>query len=164
MESTNRLNPVAYINLVINYQNNKEFDNAIRYGEEGIKWSVKQADSSRMAELYGALSDAYKGNNDYKNAFKNLDIYYKLKLKNINDIQKDKVYEIEQKFKSENKDLTINNLKTSNELNNKIIKQQKWLMSIIAATFLLGGFFLYNFLKRKICNPKQKSSWLRTTN
>ena len=55
---------------------------------------------------------------------KNLDIYYKLKLKNINDIQKDKVYEIEQKFKSENKDLTINNLKTSNELNNKIIKQQ----------------------------------------
>ncbi len=70
LESTNRLNPVAYINLVINYQNNKEFDNAIRYGEEGIKWSVKQADSSRMAELYGALSDAYKGNNDYKNAFK----------------------------------------------------------------------------------------------
>ena len=40
--------PVAYINLVINYQNNKEFDNAIRYGEEGIKWSVKQADSSGM--------------------------------------------------------------------------------------------------------------------
>lgn len=154
LESTNRLNPVAYINLVINYQNNKEFDNAIRYGEEGIKWSVKQADSSRMAELYGALSDAYKGNNDYKNAFKNLDIYYKLKLKNINDIQKDKVYEIEQKFKSENKDLTINNLKTSNELNNKIIKQQKWLMSIIAATFLLGGFFLYNFLKRKNLQSK----------
>ena len=164
MESTNRLNPVAYINLVINYQNNKEFDNAIRYGEEGIKWSVKQADSSRMAELYGALSDAYKGNNDYKNAFKNLDIYYKAKAKkNINDIQKDKVYEIEQKFKSENKDLTINNLKTSNELNNKIIKQQKWLMSIIAGTFYWVVFLQFSE-KEKICNQSRKSSWLRTTN
>ncbi|MCL1664557.1 histidine kinase [Elizabethkingia ursingii] len=149
LESIDRLNPVAYINLAINYQGNKEFDNAVKYGEEGIKWSVKHKDSSRMAEMYAALSDAYKGKGDYKNSLKNIDTYYKLKLKNINDIQKDKVYEIEQKFKSENKDLTINNLKTSNELNNKIIKQQKWLMSIIAAAFLLGGFFLYNFLKRK---------------
>lgn len=149
LESIDRLNPVAYINLAINYQGNKEFDNAVKYGEEGIKWSIKHKDSSRMAEMYAALSDAYKGKGDYKNSLKNIDTYYKLKLKNINDIQKDKVYEIEQKFKSENKDLTINNLKTSNELNNKIIKQQKWLMSIIAAAFLLGGFFLYNFLKRK---------------
>ncbi|MDX8571314.1 histidine kinase [Elizabethkingia sp. HX QKY] len=149
LESIDRLNPVAYINLAINYQGNKEFDNAVKYGEEGIKWSVKHKDSSRMAEMYAALSDAYKGKGDYKNSLKNIDTYYKLKLKNINDIQKDKVYEIEQKFKSENKDLTINNLKISNELNNKIIKQQKWLMSIIAAAFLLGGFFLYNFLKRK---------------
>ena len=149
LESTNRLNPVAYINLAINYQGNKEFDNAIKYGEEGIKWSVKHKDSSRMAELYAALSDAYKGKGDYKNSLKNLDIFYKLRLKNINDIQKDKVYEIEQKFKSENKDLTISSLKTKNKLNNRIILQQKWLMFIVGATFLLGGFVLYNFLKRK---------------
>ncbi|OPB94541.1 histidine kinase [Elizabethkingia ursingii] len=149
LESTGRLNPVAYINLAINYQMNNEFDSAIKYGEEGIKWSVKHKDSSRMAELYAALSDAYKGKSDYKNSLKNLDTFYKLKLKNINSIQKDKVYEIEQKFKSENKDLTITNLKTSNKLNSRIIMQQKWIMSILAAAFLLGGFFLYNFLKRK---------------
>lgn len=149
LESIDRLNPVAYINLAINYQGNKEFENAVKYGEEGIKWSVKHKDSSRMAEMYAALSDAYKGKGDYKNSLKNIDTYYKLKLKNINDIQKDKVYEIEQKFKSEKKDLTISNLKTRNELNNRIILQQKWIMFIIAGAFLLGGFFLYNFLKRK---------------
>ncbi|AQX51303.1 sensor histidine kinase [Elizabethkingia anophelis] len=149
LESTNRLNPVAFINLAINYQGNKEFDSAIKYSDEGIKWSVKHKDSSGMAEFYAVLSDAYKGKGDYKNSLKNIDTFYKLRLKNINDIQKDKVYEIEQKFKSENKDLTISSLKTKNKLNNRIILQQKWLMFIVGATFLLGGFVLYNFLKRK---------------
>lgn len=109
-----------------------------------------------MAEFYAVLSDAYKGKGDYKSSLKYIDTYYKLKLKNINDIQRDKVYEIEQKFKSENKDLTINSLKTKNKLNNRIILQQKWLMFILGATFLLVGFVLYNFLKRKICNPGQR--------
>ncbi|MCL1669863.1 histidine kinase [Elizabethkingia ursingii] len=154
LESTGRLNPVAYINLAINYQGNKEFDNAIKYSDEGIKWSVKHKDSSGMAEFYAVLSDAYKGKGDYKNSLKNIDTFYKLKLKNINSIQKDKVYEIEQKFKSENKDLTISNLKTKNKLNSRIILQQKWIMSILAAAFLLGGFFLYNFLKRKNLQSK----------
>lgn len=154
LESTNRLNPVAFINLAINYKENKEFDNAIKYSDEGIKWSVKHKDSSGMAEFYAVLSDAYKGKGDYKNSLKNIDTFYKLKLKNINDIQKDKVYEIEQKFKSENKDLTISSLKTKNKLNNRIILQQKWLMFIVGATFLLGGFVLYNFLKRKNLQSK----------
>ncbi|CAM3682482.1 sensor histidine kinase [Elizabethkingia occulta] len=149
LESIDRLNPVAFINLAINYKGNKEFDNAIKYSDEGIKWSVKNKDSSGMAEFYAVLSDAYKGKGDYKSSLKYIDTYYKLKLKNINDIQRDKVYEIEQKFKSENKDLTINSLKTKNKLNNRIILQQKWLMFILGATFLLVGFVLYNFLKRK---------------
>lgn len=41
LESIDRLNPVAFINLAINYKGNKEFDNAIKYSDEGIKWCEK---------------------------------------------------------------------------------------------------------------------------
>ena len=107
--------------------------------------------TSRFKQNGGTLYCAIrclKGKNDYKNALKNLDIYYKLKLKNINDIQKDKVYEIEQNLSLKKKDLTISNLKTRNELNNRIILQQNG-SCLLLPEHSYWVVFPLQFLKRK---------------
>jgi len=104
-----------------------------------------------------ALStEAYKKKGDYRNAYYALDTVLTLFAAREKSIQADKNNELLTQFQTEKKDLQIKALKINNELSEKRISQQKFL--IIAIVFFLGVILVlfYLFYNRRLLKAKNK--------
>jgi chemotaxis protein histidine kinase CheA len=129
-------------NLATSFVVNKQIDSAIYYYKYGIFVNDSLQSPYSKHVLYGGLSNAYRLKGDYKNAIAALDSSFTILTRKNDQINASKLEEIKAKYKSDEKDLEIKVLKANNELQQKIVRQQWWLLG---AVFVIGVGVVYYF-------------------
>lgn len=123
------LSPQLLLNMSRTFLQNKQYDSAIYYSREAIAMNrAIGADPANSFNYYRALNEAYKKKGDYRNAYYALDTVLTLFAAREKSIQADKNNELLTQFQTEKKDLQIRTLKINNELSEKRISQQKFLI------------------------------------
>lgn len=160
LKKTHNLHGIAYNNLATTFIRNGQPDSAIYYYREGLALQKNDVTGKYSNVHYKGLIDAYKMKGDYRSALAAADSAYKIELRNSKAIEAVKVAEMNEKYETEKKDQNIKQLKSRNELNETIIKQQRWTMFLILLIFLgLLSFFLifYRQQRLKVNNKLLKS-------
>lgn len=123
------LSPQLLLNMSRTFLQNKQYDSAIYYSRKAIAMNrAIGADPANSFNYYRALNEAYKKKGDYRNAYYALDTVLTLFAAREKSIQADKNNELLTQFQTEKKDLQIRTLKINNELSEKRISQQKFLI------------------------------------
>lgn len=159
---TNNLNEIAYNNLATSFVHNHQFDSAIRYFREAISFAQKGPKKIPSPVYYKGLVEAYKSKGDYARALQVADSAYDIETRDIRQIEAVKVAEIHAKYETEKKDRNIAELSSRNELNEKIIRQQRWTM-ILGFLVFLGGLLVFYFIHRQY-RLKEKNRLLQSEN
>lgn len=145
---TNNLNEIAYNNLASSFVHNHQLDSAIRYYREAISLAQKSPKIKPSPIYYKGLIQAYKMKGDYASALRVADSAYEIETRDIRAIEAVKVAEIHEKYETEKKDRNIAELSSRNELNEKIIRQQRWTL-VLAFLVFLGGLSVLYFIHRQ---------------
>lgn len=143
LKKTNSLNDVAYNNLATAFNLNKQPDSAIYYYKEGIALGQKDNLGKQKKVHYLGLVDAYKMKGDFAKALDAADSAHTIELRNSKAIEAVKVAEMHEQYETEKKDQNIQQLRSRNQLNETIIKQQRWTLFLILLIFLGVLSFFY---------------------
>ena len=154
LETKKALNPAAYGNLGKNYLLAGDADNAIKYAREGAQETLKVADSSYLANNYSLLSNAYELKKDYDSALYYRDEYYIALMDGKEKAEGERIADLEKKYETAKKDLTIKSLNSKNSLNLETIKQQRWMLFSLGLLAVSGGLLFYNRHKRNLLKEK----------
>ncbi|SOD15061.1 tetratricopeptide repeat-containing sensor histidine kinase [Pedobacter xixiisoli] len=148
LKKTNNLNDVAYNNLATAFNLNKQPDSAIRYYKEGIALEDKDPSGKQKKVHFMGLVDSYKMKGDYVKALEAQAVAHAIELRNFKAIEADKVAEMNEKYEAEKKDQNIEQLKSRNQLNETVIKQQRWTIFLSFLVFL-GVISLFYIIYRQ---------------
>lgn len=165
IKSKNRLwESFNYNNIGNTYNDLGEYSKAIEYFKKSNVIKEELNDKFSIMTGYVGISEAYSKIGDYNNAFKYLKSHNRLKDSLGIVEQASMLKDLEMKYKSENQELEIDRLKTSEELQNEINKnleiesQTRFrlvIVLVLAAIILLGGVaLLLKSNKRKQLNNK----------
>ncbi|ALL05723.1 histidine kinase [Pedobacter sp. PACM 27299] len=156
LKKTNNLNDVAFNNLATAFNLNKQPDSAIYYYKEGIALERKEASGKQKTVYYLGLIDAYKMKGDLVKALQAADSAHRIEIRNNKAIEAVKVAEMHEQYETENKDQNIQQLKSRNQLNETIIKQQRWTIFLSLLVFIGVLSFLYGFYRQQRLKEKNK--------
>lgn len=115
----------------------KQHEKGIEACKESLKISEELGLEERAMKAYGYISFIYEDKGDYKNAFKNLEIYFRSYMEYFNKDKDNTIRDIVAKYDSEKKENEINLLQTQNLL--KDTRLQKANQTKYA---LIGGLVL----------------------
>lgn len=162
LKRTNNLNDVAYNNLATAFNLNKQPDSAIRYYKEGIALENEDPSGKQKKVHYMGLVDSYKMKGDFANALEALAVAHAIELRNYKAIEAVKVAEMNEKYETEKKDQNIAQLKSRNQLNETIIKQQRWtiFLSFLVFVGILSLFYIIYRQQRL----REKNNLLKSEN
>ncbi|MDR2223201.1 MAG: histidine kinase [Flavobacteriaceae bacterium] len=138
----NALQDNTFNNLATSFVGNKQIDSAIYYYKYGIFVNDSLHSPSSKHILYGGLSNAYRLKGDYKNALDAIDSSFTIHTRMTEQINANKLEEIRAKYKSDEKDLEIKVLKANYDLQQKVVRQQWWLLG---AVLIIGIGVVYYF-------------------
>ncbi len=159
---TNSINSEAYNNLATSFIRNSMQDSAIYYYKKAIALNQKESPGKRKFIYYIGLLDAYKLKGDYKLALQASREAHALEMAAISQIEAIKVAEIKEKYEAEKKDKNIVELQSINQLNKKVIQQQKTTIILSSLAFLAIILSLYfSYRQRQL---KQKNNLLQSDN
>ncbi len=121
-------------------------------------------DTDHQRSIFLELSKTYSQLGDYKNAYENLNKYKDLEINFLKNIQEKNIDELEIKFDSKQKDLTLKKLTISKQKQNlEILKQKNFnliLFFLIVMFVLITGIVLLalfnNKKKNKLLHNKNK--------
>lgn len=136
LKKSNNLNDIAYNNLATAFIRNGQADSAIVYYNAGIAMEQKDPSGKRRVAHYQGLIDAYKLKGDYKSALLAADSAYKIEVRNTRAIEADNIAAMHEKYEVEKKDRSIKELNGRNQLNEQVIKQQRWSLFLLFIIFL----------------------------
>lgn len=105
-----------YNNLADLYKDTRKFNKSIEYLELSKKIAVRKKSPYVLLPTYDNLSQVYDSLENWKNAYKNLKLYQKLKDSIDSEELKKSMAEIEERYQSEKKQQEIENLKKQSEL------------------------------------------------
>lgn len=146
--------PMYYRNLAVAYQREKNYDRAIDIANEGIEKVKTASDSSLFYSFYSTLALSYEAKGDYKKALELQGISQHYNLEKTKRNQLENISAIENRYKSENRDLQIKNLQITDSLKSQIIVQQKWLIFVFFCFVLLILTAMYFRYKRGLIKEK----------
>lgn len=162
LKKTNNLNDVAYGNLATSFIRNNQPDSAIFYYKQAIAFSEKHTPGKAKFVFYQGMIDAYAAKGNYEEALNAAVSAYRIELENIKKIEAVKVAEIQEKYEAEKKDRSISELVNRNELNEKVIAQQRWTFGLATLVFFATLLFFYVFYRQR--QLKQKNTLLQSEN
>jgi len=136
LKKTNNLNDIAYNNLATAFSRNGQADSAIFYYKAGIAMEQKDPSGKRKTVPYEGLIEAYKLKGDYKSALLAADSLYTIETRNNRAIEAGNIALMHEKYAVEKKDRSIKELNGRNQLNEQIIKQQRWSFFLLLIIFL----------------------------
>ncbi|HEY9197672.1 MAG TPA: ATP-binding protein, partial [Mucilaginibacter sp.] len=131
--------------LMTMYVDHKDFKKAVQYGEMAI--AIQPAAQSNLTiqkNIYNHLTDAYKGLDDYKNAFKYNSLYHKLN-DSINALDKVRdAAELDKKYQADKRLLIAAN-------QTKLVEIQRNFLIVIALLITVASVIGYRWfiLKKK---------------
>ena len=146
----------CYINLSKGYNGKKDFKNAQITQQKGLSLMPENYDKDSQINFYKdiAKTEYFLGN--YKNAYTFQEKFSKMEREMLLDEKENRLNELEAKFDSNEKNLTISNLKLSKkqkELEN--LKQKNYLnflLFLLSTAILILGFVIWMY---KLINTKK---------
>ncbi|MFW0716048.1 histidine kinase [Pedobacter sp. N23S346] len=161
LKKTDDLNDIAFNNLATTFIRNHQPDSAIHYYKAGIEFEKRDPSGKQKPVHYNGLIEAYKMKGDFARALQAADSAYVIELRNNKAIEAVKVAEMYEKYKVE-KDQNIIQLKSSNKLNETIIKQQRWTLFLILLVFFgVVSFFFVIYRQQRL---RERNKLLRSEN
>ncbi|AOM78396.1 tetratricopeptide repeat-containing sensor histidine kinase [Pedobacter steynii] len=162
LKRTNSLHDIAFNNLATSFEHNNQTDSAIYYYKEGIAFAKKNPQGKQKSFCYNGLMNAYKRKGDYAAALAAADSAYNIEISNLKEIEAVKVAEIREKYEVEKKDRNITDLSNRNQLNEKVIVQQRWTLGLASLVFLGVLSFFYVIQRQR--RLKEKNELLQSEN
>ncbi|SEW56371.1 histidine kinase [Chitinophaga arvensicola] len=159
---TNNLNDIAYNNMATSFLRNRQLDSAIRYYREAISFAQKNAPGKKSPVYFKGLIEALKKNGEYVEALKVAESAYQTEINNIKRIEAVKFAEIHERYETEKKDRNIEELSNRNELNEKVIRQQRWML-VMGLVVFVGALLFFYFMHRQY-RLKEKNRLLQSEN
>lgn len=133
---------LAKISLLSCYNQLKQFDTAIKYGEEALVETREQGNESTEYAILKNLSECYAGVDDMAKAYIYLEQSHTL-FSAVNDIEnKEIINELLIEYQTEVKEQEIILLKSENELTEQRRKNQYYLLIAAISILIIIGFFL----------------------
>lgn len=136
LKKSENLNDIAYNNLATAFVQDGQADSAIFYYKAGIAMEKKNPSGKRRVVHYRGLIDAYKLKGDYKSALSAADSVYTIEVRNNRAIEAGNIAIMHEKYEVEKKDRNIKELNARNQLNEEVIKQQRWSFFLLLIIFL----------------------------
>ena len=162
LKKTNNLNDVAFNNLATAFNLNKQPDSAIYYYKQGIALEQEDPSGKKKKVHYLGLVDSYKMKGDFVKALEASDVAHAIELRNYKAIEAVKVAEMHEKYETEKKDQNILQLKSRNQLNETIIKQQRWTIFLSFLIFLgVLSFFYVIYRQQRL---RERNNLLKAEN
>ncbi|RZL42085.1 MAG: sensor histidine kinase [Pedobacter sp.] len=162
LKKTNNLNDIAFGNLATSFIRNNQPDSAIFYYKQAIAFSEKNTPGKPKFVFYQGMIDAYAAKGNYEEALTSAVNAYRIEVENIKKIEAVKVAEIQEKYEAEKKDRNISELVNRNELNERVIAQQRWTLGLATLVFFATLLFFYVFYRQR--QLKQKNTLLQSEN
>lgn len=162
LKKHDNLNDIAYNNLATAFMRNKQADSAIKYYREGIAREKKNQFKKQNGLYYQGLKEAYQYKGDFVRAMEAADSAYTIELRNYQAIEAVKIADLQEKYETEKKDQSIQELNERNKSNEAAIKQQRWTLVLLTLVFL--GLFLFFYFIYRQQRLKEKNRLLQSEN
>lgn len=157
-----RLNESAYNNLATSFLRDRQLDSAIHYYREAMAVAKKNRPGKPSSVYYKGLIEALKKKGDYAEALGVADSAYQIEIDDLKRIEAVKFAEIHERYETEKKDRNIAELSSRNELNEKIIRQQRWTL-VLALVVFVGALLFFYFMHRQY-RLKERNRLLQSEN
>lgn len=152
----NDLNNVVFNNLATSYVRAGKLDSAIYYYNECIRWAEQQTNSVNLLSEYQGLNEAYRKKGDYKSALAALNKAFNIYASNKEAIEAAKMEELHTQYQTAKKDQAIVGLQLNNELNKKVITQQRWIFVVICILLAIIAISIYSAYRQKLLREKNE--------
>lgn len=156
LQAQHKLHLQAFNNLATTFVRNHQTDSAIRYYKAAILWAAQQPEKMNLVSEYQGLHEAYKQKGDYKNALEALHAAFNIFGRNMQAIEASKIEELHTQYQTEKKDQAIAALQMNNELNKKVIAQQRWIFVGVCILLAIIAFYVYNVYRQKLLQEKNE--------
>jgi len=137
----------------------RDYGECENFAFKSLKMSEELEYKEYIALNRKLLSDLFTVKGDFRNAFLNIDLFYKIKIKEFEKESLERITEIESKYQVEKKEKENALLKKNNEIQRLDIEKQKVVRNLVIVIFVLTliiiGFlirkysFLLSFWKKK---------------
>lgn len=145
-----------YSNMGLMYYQNNQIDSAQYYYQKAIDWKRSKEPDANTINAYKGMSNVYATKKDYANAYVYLDSMLREKEVNDKRIRDEYVQQLQAEYAVEKKDKEIENLKLTNQLNQRIIAQTRGIIGIGIILLILGGMYIYILFKRNKLNHQNR--------
>lgn len=145
-----------YSNMGLMYYQNGQIDSAQYYYQKAINWKRSKEPDANTINAYKGMSNVYATKKDYANAYIYLDSMLREKEVNDKRIRDEYVEQLQAEYAVEKKDNEIENLKLTNQLNQRIIVQTRWIIGIGIILLILGGMYIYILFRRNKLNNQNR--------
>jgi two-component sensor histidine kinase len=162
LKKHNKLNDIAYNNLASSFVYNNQLDSAIYYYQQAIFQARKNPSGKQHPVYYRGLVNVYKMKGAYASAMAIADAAYAIELRGIREIEAVKIADIQERYETEKKDRNIAALRKQNELNEKVITQQRLTIGLAVLVFLIMILFFY--IIHRQYRLKEKNKFLQLEN
>jgi len=138
------------------YYKIKEYEKAINFYNEALNFSKENIDNNQIVNLYGALADTYKANNNFKKALFYQEKFTKENNKIFNIEKNRSFHEIQTKYEVEKKNLKIDLLTKERQIEKE---KKKLIIFIGIILFIVLSSVLFFFIHRakiqRLINEKE---------
>lgn len=141
----------SYISLGMVNRKTGNYEMALDFLQKSLQYSRMISLAENEADCHHELAEVYFALNDYKSAFEELKAYETLYDSLYNESIQQSVVEMEMRYKTQNKDREIENLRIEREKANKdMIRRTIGLMAIVTLTLVVIAVSMYysRILKR----------------
>ncbi|SJZ97689.1 Histidine kinase [Chitinophaga eiseniae] len=156
LQSQQKLHLQAFNNMATTFVRNQQTDSAIYYYKAAILWAGRQPEKMNLLVEYQGLHEAYKQKGDYKNALEALHAAFNIFGRNMQVIEASRIEELHTQYQTEKKDQAIAALQMNNELNKKVISQQRWIFVGVCTLLAIVAFYVYNIYRQKLLREKNE--------
>ncbi|MGX5817045.1 tetratricopeptide repeat-containing sensor histidine kinase [Chitinophaga lutea] len=162
LDRTGHSSDIAYNNLATSFIHHKQPDSAIHYFGKAIRFARQYSNGDRRPGYYKGLADAYHMKRDYQRALEAVDSAYAIEVRQIRNTESVKIAEIREKYEAGKKDQNIRELSSRNALNEKVIRQQRWMLGL--ALLLLGGGLGFGYFLHRQYRLTERNKLLQSEN
>jgi two-component sensor histidine kinase len=161
------LNEIEAYNVSKAYNDLRMFDSSIYYINIGLKSSVSSKDKKSQLDYYNLLAKNHFGKHDYRNAYINLENSNNIRDEVDNQVDKQKIAQLEADFKEQLKNQEIKTLAAEKRVAQKDANMKNWLLLSLGLATAVGGFIYYQLtnkqkLKQQINAAELEQQLLRT--
>lgn len=145
-----------YSNMGLMYYQNNQIDSAQYYYQKAIDWKRSKEPDANTINAYKGMSNVFVAKKDFYRAYAYLDSMLREQEENNKRIRDEYVEQLRAEYAVEKKDKEIENLKLTNQLNQRIIHQTRWIVGIGVVLLILGGMYIYTLFRRSKLNLQTK--------